>query len=80
MLLSLYTSGALGLGGPVHRRRGKENELPLLPDLNNVAIGSPDGVDDGLSLSQELEEEELLGSREGRNLANVFPFVGGETG
>lgn len=111
---------ANGLGGPVNRRRAKENELQVgegsvpsnqnlmqtlallinerqefadmaadfsifatdlrnspssfqidLPEASSVEIASPDAA-----VSSALDE----GEREGRNLAAVFPFVGGERG
>ena len=53
---------AVGAGGPVHRRRPKENELEITLGEDELAVGT---VEEG---------------RDGRNLANVFPFVGGDRG
>ena len=55
---------ALGAGGPVNRRRPKENEL-------EITLG-----EDELAAAAGSEEV----GRDGRNLANVFPFVGGDRG
>lgn len=64
-------SGSLGLGGPINRRRGKDNELQI--DLPEGAASVEIAAEPGAS-------SEVADLREGRNLANVFPFVGGERG
>lgn len=61
-------------GGPVNRRRGKDNELDISLDVGEA-------VNADIELEKlTVEDLEGFGDREGRNLANVFPFVGGDRG
>ena len=62
MVSSACVGLALGAGGPVNRRRPKENELEITLGEDELAAAG----------------EEV--GRDGRNLANVFPFVGGDRG
>ena len=65
-MLALVLSQVLdaeALGGPVNRRRGKDNELDITSLIEPA--------------ENDIAEDE---ARDGRNLANVFPFVGGDRG
>lgn len=67
-MLALILGQALvadAAGGPTKRRRGKDNELDI-----SLVEGAAPGA----------EGEPEFGARDGRNLANVFPFVGGDRG
>ena len=69
---------AAAAGGPTARRKQKAEPLAISPGLSSHKIDEED-ISSGPN-PDSLGDPSLLNDRNGRNLANVFPFVGGERG
>lgn len=78
LLVATVVATAAAAGGPTARRKQKAEPLAISPGLSSHKIDEED-ISSGPN-PDSLGDPSLLNDRNGRNLANVFPFVGGERG